>query len=66
LCIAGLCGKGRADALQVLYYAIGRSLILQPGEGHWFTAKDPYHPMLPPQAGLYVLQVQTQTLLHCD
>jgi hypothetical protein len=40
----------------VLYYAIGRSLILQPGEGHWFTAKDPYHPMLPPQAGLYVLQ----------
>ena len=44
----------------MLYYAIGRSLILQPGEGHWFTAKDPYHPMLPPQAGLYVLQVRTQ------
>lgn len=49
-----------ADRLQVLYYAIGRSLILQPGEGHWFTAKDPYHPMLPPQAGLYVLQVRPQ------
>lgn len=49
----------------MLYYAIGRSLILQPGEGHWFTAKDPYHPMLPPQAGLYVLQVRTQVAVSC-
>ncbi len=41
---------------QVLYYAIGRSLVLQPSQAHWFSAGAPYHPMLPPLAGLYVLQ----------
>ena len=69
LCSAGIAGVTGSrhqllcTHLQVLYYAIGRSLILQPGQGHWFSASDPYHPMLPPQAGLYVLQVNTQAFV---
>ena len=43
--------------LQVLYYFLGKMLVLQPDAEHRFVhASEAQHPMLPPGAGLYTLR----------
>ena len=46
-----------AVQVQVLYYFLGKMLVLQPDADHWFVQpNEAQHPMLPPGAGLYTLR----------
>ncbi|KAA6427145.1 MAG: hypothetical protein FRX49_02902 [Trebouxia sp. A1-2] len=48
-----LMGNGRV----VMYFFVGKMMVLQPDKEHRFIAKDePYHDMLPAQPGLWVLR----------
>jgi hypothetical protein len=42
--------------LQVMYYFLGKMIVLQPDEEHTFVKGEPGHPMLPPGPGLYTLR----------
>ncbi|KAL3137117.1 hypothetical protein ABBQ32_006694 [Trebouxia sp. C0010 RCD-2024] len=48
-----LMGEGRV----VMYFFVGKMMVLQPDKEHSFIGKDePYHEMLPAQPGLWVLR----------
>jgi hypothetical protein len=41
---------------QVMYYFLGKMLVLQPDTQHTFVKGEPDHPMLAPGPGLYTLR----------
>lgn len=42
--------------VQVMYYFMGKMLVLQPDQDHTFVKGEPDHPMLPMGPGLYTLR----------
>ena len=51
-----------AGARVALYSAVGKQLLLQPDPGLTFVRGEGFHPMLPQEVGLYILQVRPCTL----
>ncbi len=46
----------------VLYYAIGKQLMLQPPAGLTFVRGEGYHPLFPQDTGLFIVEVSTTGL----
>ena len=49
--------------VQVLYYAIGKQLMLQPDAGLTFVRGEGYHPLFPPETGLFIVEVRASTCI---
>ncbi len=47
----------------VLYYAIGKQLMLQPPAGLTFVRGEGYHPLFPQETGLFIIEVSAHTRL---
>ena len=47
----------------VLYYAIGKQLMLQPTPGLTFVRGEGYHPLFPQETGLFIIEVSPHTCL---